>query len=83
MVDTRSLQTVGMDSTVACPICTMTDILTTADGGHECVTCGHEWDGDASDPTALGEIRDSNGTVLQNGDSVVVIEQLLRPCTRT
>ncbi|MBI4935415.1 MAG: alkylphosphonate utilization protein [Actinobacteria bacterium] len=65
-----------MDSTVACPICTMTDILTTTGGGHECATCGHEWDGDAGDPTALGEIRDSNGTVLQNGDSVVVIKQL-------
>lgn len=65
-----------MESTAACPICTMTDILTTADGHHECATCGHEWVGEAGDPDALGEIRDANGTVLQDGDSVVLIKSL-------
>ncbi len=66
----------GMESTVACPICTMTDILTTGEGHHECATCGHEWAGDAGDPGALGEIRDANGTVLHDGDSVVLIKSL-------
>ncbi len=65
-----------MDSTVACPICTMTDVLTTASGDHECATCGHEWEADAGDPNDLGEIRDATGTVLQNGDSVVLVKGL-------
>jgi protein PhnA len=65
-----------MDSTVACPICSMTDILLTATGDHECATCGHEWEADAGDPNHLGEIRDANGTVLQNGDSVVLTKGL-------
>ena len=65
-----------MDSTTACPICTMTDLLTTADGNHECATCGHEWAADAGDPGALGDIRDANGVLLQNGDSVVLIKSL-------
>ena len=66
----------GMESTVACPICTMTDILTTGEGHHECATCGHEWAGEAGDADALGEIRDANGSVLQDGDSVVLIKSL-------
>ena len=54
----------------------MTDLLTTPDGNHECATCGHEWAADAGDPTALGDIRDANGVLLQNGDSVVLIKSL-------
>ena len=65
-----------MESDVACPICTMTDVLTTPSGDHECATCGHEWEADAGDPNGLGEIRDANGTVLQNGDSVVLTKGL-------
>jgi protein PhnA len=61
---------------VACPICTMNDVLTTASGDHECATCGHEWEADAGDSNGLGEIRDANGTVLQNGDSVMLTKGL-------
>ena len=66
----------GMETTVVCPICTMTDILATASGDHECATCGHEWDAAAGDPNDLGEIRDANGTLLENGDSVVLVKGL-------
>ncbi len=65
-----------MDSTTACPICTMTDILTTAAGDHECATCGHEWDASTGDPNDLGEIRDANGIVLHDGDSVLLTKGL-------
>ena len=65
-----------MDSDLACPICTMTDILTTSSGDHECATCGHEWDAAGADPEDLGDIRDANGTVLSNGDSVVLVKSL-------
>jgi protein PhnA len=65
-----------MDSTLACPICTMSDIMSTDEGHHECATCGHEWDGEAAESNDLGDIRDANGVVLQNGDSVVLIKSL-------
>jgi protein PhnA len=66
----------GMESDVACPICTMTDILTTDTGDHECVTCGHEWEAAAGDPNDLGEVLDANGNLLKNGDSVVLTKGL-------
>jgi protein PhnA len=65
-----------MDSDLACPICTMTDVLTTTSGDHECATCGHEWETDHGSADGLGDIRDANGTVLQNGDSVVLVKGL-------
>jgi len=65
-----------MDATLACPICSMTDILVTPSGDHECATCGHEWEAGAGDPNELGEIRDANGTVLHDGDSVVLTKGL-------
>ena len=55
----------------------MTDILDSEDK-HECVTCGHEWpkasraDGDDS----VLVVKDSNGKVLCDGDSVTVIKDL-------
>ncbi len=65
-----------MDSTLACPICSMTDILTTPEGDHECVTCGNEWESGADAGDGLDDIRDANGTVLQNGDAVVLVKGL-------
>ena len=54
----------------------MTDLLTTADGQHECATCGHEWDAASAADGELGPIKDANGTLLQNGDSVTLIKSL-------
>ena len=51
----------------------MPDPLTTVDG-FECATCGHEWLGAVND--GLDEIRDVNGVLLANGDSVTVIKDL-------
>lgn len=65
-----------MDASPACPICSMTDLLVTHDGRHECATCGHEWDDEPADPDAIGEVRDANGTVLHNGDAVTLIKSL-------
>lgn len=59
-----------------CPICTMPDILNTADGSLECVTCGHEWQAEGSSPEDVGEVRDANGNLLQNGDTVALIKDL-------
>lgn len=40
-----------------------------------CPMCAHEWTG--TDTTAINpEIRDSNGTLLQDGDTITVIKDL-------
>ena len=54
----------------------MTDILIGSNGHAECLTCGHEWEPQDGDPNDLGEIRDANGTVLHDGDSVTLIKSL-------
>ena len=43
-----------------------------------CPSCGHEWSAteSAAEPSSGPEVRDANGNVLQNGDSVVVIKDL-------
>lgn len=43
---------------------------------HECVTCGHEWprEDDLDDDELV--VHDSNGVLLQNGDSVILTKDL-------
>lgn len=62
-----------MSEPVVCPICTMPDPMTLADG-FECATCGHEWFGELGD--GLDDIRDANGNLLAPGDDVIVIKDL-------
>ncbi len=42
-----------------------------------CPECGHEWDPAdiAEEPSGL-VVKDANGTILQDGDSVIVIKDL-------
>jgi protein PhnA len=61
-------------SNPACPMCTMTDILDHPDRW-ECVTCGHEWEREAQ-PAAARIVKDAHGTVLVDGDVVVLIKDL-------
>lgn len=58
----------------ACPVCTLEDIL--EHPAHwECATCGHEWP-KAAAPEAARVVKDAHGTVLQDGDDVVLIKDL-------
>ena len=61
-----------------CPQCAST--LTYDDGQrHVCPECGHEWDrGETAAPDTEGSsvIKDANGNVLAEGDSVTVIKDL-------
>lgn len=50
----------------------MPEPLISADG-YECATCGHEW---LADIDQVGEVRDANGTLLADGDDVVIIKDL-------
>jgi len=65
-----------MSAAPACPQCTLQN--TYVDGAlWICADCGYEWPA-AADTTAAAEtvVRDSNGNVLQAGDTVVVIKDL-------
>jgi protein PhnA len=61
-----------------CPACNAE--FTYEDGIlYVCPSCGHEWSKESSSTEAAAQedgIRDANGNLLQNGDSVVVIKDL-------
>jgi protein PhnA len=61
-----------------CPKCQSE--FTYEDGGllYICPECAHEWpkDGEASTEDEATVIKDSNGNVLQDGDTITVIKDL-------
>lgn len=60
-----------------CPVCGMGN--TYADGAQlVCADCGHEWSpsAPATEDEAANEVRDANGVVLQDGDTVVLVKDL-------
>lgn len=66
----------------ACPVCSMEDVLTHA-ARYECATCGHEWAREATpeapeadEVEAARVVKDANGNVLVDGDSVTLIKDL-------
>ncbi len=67
-----------MSATPPCPQCTLEN--TYPDGAnYVCADCGFEWpamesSGNTDDDARI--VRDSNGTVLQDGDTVVLIKDL-------
>jgi protein PhnA len=63
--------------TPECPMCSMREILSHADR-FECVTCGHEWEAALEAEVADGPrvVKDANGTVLADGDTVTLIKDL-------
>ena len=64
-----------MPQTPNCPECAGQN--TYPDGAQLiCPDCGHEWTPGAAAADAARVVRDSNGTPLANGDTVVVIKDL-------
>jgi protein PhnA len=63
--------------TTTCPQCTLANIYPDGDN-NVCADCGYEWPLQAAAAEAEDEsvVRDANGTVLQNGDAVVLIKDL-------
>jgi len=67
-----------MTTAPACPLCTLEN--TYLDGSnYVCADCGHEWPVNESDAKEDGDgsvIKDANGNILSDGDSVVIIKDL-------
>jgi protein PhnA len=63
---------------ITCPMCSMNEVLKHSER-LECVTCGHEW-GPTLEPTFEGAaervVKDANGNVLSDGDSVTLLKDL-------
>lgn len=57
-----------------CPLCSLEDVLSHPDRW-ECATCGHEWAKEAA-PEAARVVKDANGNVLAEGDSITLIKDL-------
>lgn len=67
-----------MSTTPACPQCTLENTYPDGDN-YVCADCGHEWPMAAApvaDDSADAVIKDANGNVLADGDSVVLIKDL-------
>ena len=67
-----------MSAIPPCPLCTLEN--TYPDGAnYVCADCGHEWPmaaAAATDDEADAVVKDANGNVLADGDSVVLIKDL-------
>ena len=66
-----------MPSLPACPKCKSS--LTYEDGlNFVCPECAHEWSSqtETQEVSETGEVRDANGNVLADGDTVLVIKDL-------
>jgi protein PhnA len=66
-----------MSAIPACPQCTLEN--TYADGANYiCADCGYEWPISAEQEAESDDavVKDSNGTVLKDGDAVVLIKDL-------
>jgi protein PhnA len=67
-----------MPTLPACPLCSMENTYADADR-IICADCGHEWsasDAAPADDDTNAVVKDANGNVLVNGDSVVLIKDL-------
>ena len=61
-------------SAPVCPVCSLAEVVTHS-AHWECATCGHEWPREtAQEGTRV--VKDANGTVLANGDTVALVKDL-------
>ncbi|HYD94979.1 MAG TPA: zinc ribbon domain-containing protein YjdM [Noviherbaspirillum sp.] len=67
-----------MPTIPACPVCAMENTYPDGDN-HVCADCGHEWPAVAAAPEQEQDgrvVKDANGSVLSDGDAVVLIKDL-------
>lgn len=59
-----------------CPRCESPYGYFSREDVYACPECGHEWDPAAVAAASGPQVRDSNGNLLQDGDTVIVIKDL-------
>jgi protein PhnA len=66
-----------MTTIPVCPVCTLENTYPDGDN-FVCADCGHEWPMAGAPASEDGPlvVKDANGNVLQDGDSVVLIKDL-------
>ncbi|NUO02308.1 MAG: alkylphosphonate utilization protein [Saprospiraceae bacterium] len=64
------------EETKPCPQCESLYGYATGEKSYACPECGHEWTLESLEKEDILVVKDSNGNVLQNGDSVIVIKNL-------
>jgi protein PhnA len=60
-----------------CPICNSPYGYATGNGLYNCPDCGNEWNPDENIEQEQLKVRDANGNELQDGDSVIVLKNLV------
>lgn len=64
------------DEMKPCPLCKSPYGYSTGAELFACPECGHEWNPKEVQQEDVIVVKDSNGNLLQNGDSVIVIKNL-------
>lgn len=64
------------DEMKACPECKSPYGYPMGEDLYACPECGHEWNPSEVEMDQGGQILDSNGNILNDGDSVIVIKDL-------
>jgi len=65
------------ESMKPCPVCECPYGYESGENTHQCPECNHSWDSSVSKETENSfEVKDVNGNLLQDGDSVIVIKNL-------
>ncbi|MBI1307434.1 MAG: alkylphosphonate utilization protein [Bacteroidetes bacterium] len=59
-----------------CPACKSPYAYAMSDDVYACPECGFEWNPNEQEDTGGLVVKDSNGQILQDGDSVIVIKNL-------
>ncbi len=64
------------DEMKRCPTCECPYGYALRENVYACPECNHEWDAKEAEETTGLVVKDMNGKLLQNGDSVVVMKDL-------
>lgn len=65
-----------MEDFKTCPICENPYGYLVNTNTYNCPECAHEWEEKPESLLDILEVKDSNGNILVNGDSVIVIKDL-------
>ncbi|GAA4431626.1 zinc ribbon domain-containing protein YjdM [Ravibacter arvi] len=66
------------DQMKTCPLCSSPYAYESGENQYTCPECGHEWNPSENEEVAVegNVVKDANGQILQNGDTVLIIKDL-------